>query len=77
LTQATKFVKIDASGGHVDLQLPSKQGFDLNLRANKVSAELGSGFSGTKEKDRIEGKLNGGGVPVDVNGSSRVSLTLN
>lgn len=78
LKEASKFVKIDASGGHVDLELPSKQGFDLNLRADKVSAELGSGsFNGTKEKDRVEGKLNGGGISVDVSGSNRVNLTLN
>ncbi|MFB9844319.1 DUF4097 family beta strand repeat-containing protein [Mucilaginibacter ginsenosidivorans] len=78
LKEASKFVKIDASGGHVDLELPSKQGFDLNLRADKVTAELGGGsFNGTKEKDRVEGKLNGGGISVDVNGSNRVNLTLN
>ncbi|MDB5141472.1 MAG: hypothetical protein JWQ66_185 [Mucilaginibacter sp.] len=76
LSQLGKFVKIDVSGGHVDLQLPNK-GLDLNVHGNKVTAELGSSFSGTKDKDRIEGKLNGGGVPVDVNGGGRVNLTLN
>jgi len=77
LTEVSKFVKIDASGGHVDLQLPSKQGYDLNLHGDRVTADLGSGFSGTQEKDKVEGKLNGGGVSVDVNGSNRVNLTLN
>ncbi|HTD98247.1 MAG TPA: hypothetical protein VK668_03140 [Mucilaginibacter sp.] len=77
LNQLGKFVKIDASGGHVDLQIPSKQGLDLNLHGSRVTADLGSGFSGTKDKDRVEGKLNGGGIPVDVNGGSRVTLTLN
>jgi hypothetical protein len=76
LSQLGKYVKINSSGGHVDLQLPNK-GLDLNLHGNKVTAELGSSFSGTKDKDRIEGKLNGGGVPVDVNGGGRVNLTLN
>jgi hypothetical protein len=76
LSQLGKFVKIDVSGGHVDLQLPNK-GLNLNVHGNKVTAELGSSFSGTKDKDRIEGKLNGGGVPVDVNGGGRVNLTLN
>jgi DUF4097 and DUF4098 domain-containing protein YvlB len=77
LTQASKFVKIDASGGHVDLQLPSKQGYDLNIHADKVTADLTSGFSGTKDKDRLEGKLNGGGIEVNVSGSNRVNLSLN
>ena len=78
MNEVSKFVKIDASGGHVDLQLPSKQGYNLNLHADRVTAELGSGtFDGTKDKDKIEGKLNGGGASVDVSGSNRVNLTLN
>ncbi|MDB5024710.1 MAG: hypothetical protein JWP78_2465 [Mucilaginibacter sp.] len=76
LSQLGKYVKINSSGGHVDLRLPNK-GLDLNLHGNKVTAELGSSFKGTKDKDRIEGKLNGGGIPVDVNGGGRVNLTLN
>lgn len=75
LSQLGKFVKIDVSGGHVDLQLPNK-GLDLNLHGSKITAELGNSFNGTKDKDKIEGKLNGGGVPVEVNGG-RVNLTLN
>jgi len=77
MTSVTKSVKIDASGGHVDLQLPSKQGFDLNLHADKVTADVSGNFNGTKEKDRVEGKLNGGGPNIDVNGSNHVTLTLN
>ncbi len=77
MSQVGKFVKIDVSGGHVDLQLPSKQGLDLNLHGNKVTADLGGNFSGTKEKDRIDGKLNGGGIPVNVSGGGRITLTLN
>jgi hypothetical protein len=77
LNQVGKYVKIDASGGHVDLQLPSNKGLDLNLHGSRVSADLGSSFSGSKEKDSVEGKLNGGGIPVDVSGGSRVSLTFN
>lgn len=77
MSELGKYVKIDVSGGHVDLQLPSKQGADLNLHGNKVIADLGSSFNGTKDKDRVEGKLNGGGTPVNVNGGGRVNLTFN
>lgn len=76
LSELGKFVKLDVSSGHVDLQLPNK-GIDLNIHGNKVTADLGGSFSGTKDKDRIEGKLNGGGIPVSVNGGGRVNLTLN
>jgi len=76
LSEAGKYVKLNVSGGHIDLQLPSKQGFDLNLRGDRVTADLGSSFTGTKDKERIEGKLNGGGIPVEV-GGGRINLTLN
>ena len=77
IVQLGKSVKIDASGGHVELQLPSNKGLDLNLHGSRVSADLRGNFNGTKEKDRVEGKLNGGGIPIDVSGGSHVDLTLN
>lgn len=77
MSEASKFVKIDVSGGHVELQLPSKQGFDLNLHGNRVTADLNGKFSGSQEKDKVEGKLNGGGIPVNVDGGGRINLTLN
>lgn len=71
-----KFVKIDASSGHVNLRLPNV-GVNLNVHGDRVSADFSGTFDGTKDKDRIEGKLNGGGVPVDVNGGGHVTLTMN
>ena len=76
LSQLGKFVKIDASSGHVNLRLP-KSGMNLNVHGNRVTADFSGNFDGTKDKDRIEGKLNGGGVPIDVNGGGRVTLTMN
>ncbi|MBS1522811.1 MAG: hypothetical protein JST50_17560 [Bacteroidetes bacterium] len=76
ITQFGKFVKIDASSGHVNLHLP-KGGMNLNIRGNRVTADIDGNFDGTKDKDRIEGKLNGGGVPVDVDGGGHVTLTMN
>ena len=76
ITQLGKFVKIDASSGHVNLHLP-KGGLNLNVHGNRVDANIDGNFDGTKDKDRIEGKLNGGGVPIDVAGGGRVTLTMN
>lgn len=72
-----KSVKIDASSGRVDLQLPAKQGLNLDLRADRIETNLADNFSGSKDKERVEGKLNGGGSLVEVRGSNRVSLTVN
>lgn len=70
-----KYVKVDVSG-HVDISIPSKQGLDLDLRADRVEANFTSNFSGTKEKEKIEGKLNGGGSSVVIRGN-RINLNLN
>jgi DUF4097 and DUF4098 domain-containing protein YvlB len=72
-----KSVKIDVSSGHVDLQLPGKQGLNLDLRGDKIETNLADNFSGNKEKERVEGKLNGGGALVEVRGNGRVNLSVN
>lgn len=61
-----KYLKIDVSAGSVNLQLPMNKGMDLNLSAGKVNLPTLSNFSGTKQKDKVIGKLNGGGANVDV-----------
>jgi hypothetical protein len=72
-----KYVRVSNSGGNIDLQLPGNKGLDLKLTGGKVKTASLNNFSGTLEDDRIEGKLNNGGIPVTVRGGSgRVSLTL-
>lgn len=61
-----KYLKVDVSAGSVNLQLPLNKGLDLNLKAGRINTPSLSNFSGTKEKDRVVGKLNGGGASVDV-----------
>ncbi len=75
--QFGKYVTINNSGGNVELSLPGGKGIDLNLEGDKVKTGRLENFSGKIEEDEIEGKLNGGGVPVTVKaGSGRVSLAL-
>lgn len=40
-----------------------KLGLDLDLSSGRVNIELHN-FSGTSEKDRVKGTMNGGGIPV-------------
>ncbi len=72
-----KYAKISNSGGNIDLQLPADKGLNLNLSARKINSGSLNNFNGDTEKDRINGKLNGGGIPVDVSaGSGTISLSL-
>jgi len=76
ITELGKFVKISNSGGSIDVELPNK-GMDLKVSGSKVKTANLSNFSGSVEEDEINGKLNGGGVPVSIRaGSGRVNLTL-
>ncbi len=75
ITTLGKYVKVRNSGGNIDLQLPSNKGLDLDLRGEKIKTGNLSNFSGSVEEDRIDGKLNGGGVPVSVKGG-RVSISF-
>jgi putative NIF3 family GTP cyclohydrolase 1 type 2 len=72
MKQVGKYVKLSASSGSIDMRLPSKQGFDLNISGDRIN-ERGSkisGFTGDWSKNRVSGSVNGGGIPVDAHASS-------
>lgn len=76
--QFGKYLKISNSGGDIALNIPKNQGVDMNFSARKINAGTVENFKGTLSDDEIKGKLNGGGIAVDVNaGSGRISLTMN
>jgi hypothetical protein len=72
-----KYVKVSNSGGSIDLQLPKGKGVDLDLSGGRIKTEQLGNFDGKVEDDSLQGKLNGGGVPVRVTSSSgRISLAF-
>lgn len=75
LTRVDKFVTLETSAGSVRVRMPMDKGMDLDLDGNRVSAPL-TNFNGTVEKDRIKGKLNGGGIPVRLTASAG-SVSIN
>ncbi|WP_276485898.1 hypothetical protein [Paraflavitalea pollutisoli] len=77
LKELGSFVKLANSGGNISLDLPGGKGLDLHITGGKVKAGTLSNFSGTVEDDSIDGKINGGGIPVTVKGGSgRVTLSI-
>uniref|UniRef100_UPI0032180119 DUF4097 family beta strand repeat-containing protein n=1 Tax=uncultured Draconibacterium sp. TaxID=1573823 RepID=UPI0032180119 len=56
---------LQSSGGGVSAVINGgeKLGLDLDLRSGRVNIDLHN-FTGTSEKDRVKGKMNGGGIPV-------------
>ncbi len=71
LTKLGEYVRLNTSAGSVHVRMPLNKGMDLNLRGNRVSLPDNlSRFEGDIEKDRVRGKLNGGGIPVEIAASS-------
>lgn len=76
IAELGKFVKISNSGGSIDIELPNK-GLDLKVKGSKIKTNNFANFSGSIEDDEIDGKLNGGGIPVTILASSgTVNLVL-
>lgn len=63
------FVTLSTSAGSVRVNMPLNKGLDLDLRGNKVSIDL-KNFDGRMDKDRVQGSLNGGGIPIKLSASS-------
>jgi len=71
-----EYLNLSTSAGGIHVQMPLNKGLDLDLRANRVNVGSLQNFSGTKEKDRINGKINGGGTLVTMRASSG-SISIN
>jgi hypothetical protein len=70
ITEAGKYVDLSNSGGDITLQLPQGKGMDLNISGEQVHSSAMNNFKGDLDKHRINGTLNGGGIPVKVDGNS-------
>jgi DUF4097 and DUF4098 domain-containing protein YvlB len=70
------YVTISNSGGNIRLELPGEKGIDLKLRGNRIKIDALNNFSGQQDEHRITGKINGGGVPVDVHTSGGITLAF-
>lgn len=74
-----KSLYLQSSGGGVSATIHDgdKLGLDLDLRAGKVNVNL-KNFSGSAEKNRVNGSMNGGGIPVYMHASGgNVNLQFN
>jgi hypothetical protein len=72
-----KYLKLNTSAGNIALKLPAKQGYDLNLTADKINDQVAGNFNGTWTKNNVNGTVNGGGIAVDAHASSNMSVSFN
>jgi DUF4097 and DUF4098 domain-containing protein YvlB len=64
---------IRTSDGNISVSVPANIGLDLNIKGESLDVPL-TNFSGRSDERSIQGKSNGGGVPVSLTTSGNVSL---
>ncbi|MCU0338350.1 MAG: DUF4097 domain-containing protein [Spirosomaceae bacterium] len=76
MTALGKYLDLSTSAGGIRVQMPLDKGMDLDLRANRVNVSRLNNFDGAFDKDRVKGKLNGGGTLVTMRANSG-SISIN
>lgn len=74
LLELTKELTIKTSDGNISVSVPANLGMDLNIKGESLDIPL-SNFSGRSDEKLIEGKSNGGGIPVNLSTSGNVRLS--
>lgn len=74
ITRFEEDVNLKTSGGSIKVRLASASHFDIDLRGNRVHAELNN-FSGKAERNHVKGSMGRGG-PVLTASTSGGSVTL-
>ena len=78
IIQTGKYLKLSASAGGINVELPTKQGYDFDLQGENVSLSSFIGFKGQHQKGIVKGKLNDGKIPVTAEASGgNVNIKFN
>jgi DUF4097 and DUF4098 domain-containing protein YvlB len=76
ITKPGKYIKLGNSSGNIELSLPANLGYDLDLRAEKISIPSLSNFSGDFTNESVKGQLNGGGIAVSAKSTGRITVNM-
>ncbi|MBA4053997.1 MAG: hypothetical protein C0490_04730 [Marivirga sp.] len=71
-----KYVTVSNSGGNIHVKMPGNKGVDLKLRGERIRIDELNNFKGEQDEHRVTGKINGGGIPVDIQTSGTITLAL-
>lgn len=75
--QLGKFLTLTNSGGDINVQIPGDKGIDLRAYAERVKISSLANFKGDSDEHHVEGTVNGGGIPVRIDGSGgRINLNF-
>lgn len=77
ISEVGKHVTVSNSGGNITLKMPGNKGLNLRLRGDKIKTASLNNFSGEQDENTVNGKVNGGGIPVNVTTSGSLTFSLN
>jgi DUF4097 and DUF4098 domain-containing protein YvlB len=69
LLSTGKYLDLSNSSGDITVQLPGNQGMDLRISGESVHVTALNNFRGDQDEHHIRGTMNGGGIPVKVDGN--------
>jgi hypothetical protein len=76
IVEVVAAVTVSNSGGNINLKMPANKGLNLRLRGDRISTIDLKNFSGNQDDNSISGKVNGGGIPVNVSTSGSITFAL-
>lgn len=76
IVEVVAAVTVSNSGGNITLKMPGDKGLNLRLRGDRISTIDLKNFSGDHDDHSISGKVNGGGIPVNVSTSGSITFAL-
>lgn len=71
-----KYVKVSSAGGNIKLEIPGQKGLNLKVDAQRLKVGTLTDFKGHHDERSLDGTLNGGGIPVKVQGNSGVNVVF-
>lgn len=76
-SSVTKKINLHNSSGNINIEIPANAALDLRLTADHIRADDLAHFRGEKDKEKIEGALNGGGTELRADaGSGSIRLSI-
>lgn len=70
IRQLGNHLVLSTSAGNINVRMPFNKGMDLDLDGTRVRIPTLKNFDGVADKDRVKGRINGGGVMVSMDASS-------
>ena len=76
IQRLTKELSARTSDGNISITVPANLGLDLDIKGESLDVPLNN-FSGRSDEKHIQGKSNGGGIPISLSTSGNVRLEYN